>query len=475
MRIPWLRRPRRLRDLPVRTRVAVAASTVAAIGATIGAAVFVVSLQHTLRQELVVSTVQQASSIVTQLERGTTAQEAVVSSVDDMTIQVIEPSGTLVGNNRTLDRPLRTTPGFAEGVQVRPLRDQLVVAAKRASGGELVVVGRSEEHVTDAVATAVGLLAVAVPAGVLLLALVIWFSLARALRPVEAMRRQAESITSEHLDRRLPVPVATDEIGLLSTTLNEMLDRIDSAHTLQRQFVSDASHELRSPLAAIKQMVEVVTRYPDSLTALELAQDIGAEEERMEGLVTALLTLARLDHGSAAQDRSVTEIDEIVLTEVARARATGAGRRIVTSRLDAAPVRGSAVLLTQLVRNLISNAVRHAHDQVGVTVVADESEVVLVVEDDGDGIPEGERTHVFERFVRLDEARHRDSGGNGLGLAIVAKVTDVMHGSVLVDSSPLGGARLAVRIPVVDQTSAEGRTPTARIRPGADVTGHVDS
>jgi signal transduction histidine kinase len=344
--------------------------------------------------------------------------------------------------------PLRTTPGSVRGVRVKGLDDRYVVVAERERvGAGLVAVGRSSEQVTEATRTAAILLGVSVPLALALLALTVWVSVGRALRPVEAMRREAAVITSAHLDRRLPITPGDDEIPRLGRTLNEMLDRIDASQRLQRQFVSDASHELRSPLTTLRQLAEVAQGYPGRVVTADLAADVLAEEQRMEDLVNALLVLARLDDAPAARADRPVDLDDLVLMEARRQR--GGGARIDVSGVSAGQVAGHPVLLGQAVRNLLANAVRHARDRVTVTLDERDDRVLLVVDDDGPGIPEEERSRVLERFVRLDEARTRDGGGAGLGLAIVSKVVEASGGTVVVGEAPGGGARLTVSLPAV--------------------------
>jgi signal transduction histidine kinase len=442
-------RIRLLRESQVRVRVTLAATVVALLGAAIGSTIFVISLRQSLQESLAASAEQQAATVVAQLKRGTAPSSAVVGTIDDVTTQILDSSGTLVASDRARPiKPLRTTPGTSRGVHVRGLHDAYVVVAKRTDTGLLVVVGKSEEEVQSATATAVGLLLVAVPVGIALLAAVIWISVGRALRPVEGMRREATTITSEHLHRRLQVPTGKDEISFLASTLNEMLDRIDSAQRLQRQFISDASHELRSPLASVRQLTEVAERFPDSTSTQELAHEIRAEERRMEDLVTALLTLARLDNASVGNPGSVVDLDDIIVEQLTRARETDSPVQLSVGSVTPAAVRGNPILVAQLVQNLLSNAIRHAKGRVQVSLESDEDTATLCVDDDGEGIAPADREQVFERFVRLDEARHRDSGGSGLGLSIVRKVTAASGGDVVVEESPFGGARLKVTFPL---------------------------
>ena len=228
-----------------------------------------------------------------------------------------------------------------------------------------------------------------------------------------------------------------------------MLDRIDLSHRSQRQFISDASHELRSPLSTIRQSAEVARSYPDRVSLEGLADDVLSESSRLEGLVNALLLLARLDDSEGLlpdQLVDLVDLDDLVLEEVDRIRRTTQIHLDVSS-VSGGQVRGNAILLGQVVHNLVDNAVRHAAASVCVSVHERGPFVEMVVEDDGVGIAEEDRERVFERFVRLDEARTRESGGAGLGLAIVRRILEVSGGWVELSVAPAGGARFCVRLP----------------------------
>jgi signal transduction histidine kinase len=343
--------------------------------------------------------------------------------------------------------PLRTTAGVTESAVVPGLEDTFTLVARRSTSNvevALIVVGRSTEQRNETRAETAGVLAVAVPLVVLALGLILWVSVGRALRPVEVMREEADTITGAQLRRRLAVPPGDDEIPRLARTLNEMLDRIDEGQRLQRQFVSDASHELRSPLAVIRQAAEIARAYPDRVPPGALADDVLAESERLDALVTALLLLARLEGDAGAH--GVVDLDDVVLTEVARARAD-ARVQIDATGVGAGRTRGSSVLLGQAVRNLLDNACRHAQHDVAVRLHEDGGSVLLEVSDDGPGIAVEDRARVFERFVRLDDARARDEGGTGLGLALVRKIVESCAGTVDVGESDAGGARVVLRLP----------------------------
>jgi signal transduction histidine kinase len=436
----------------IRVRVTLVAVSVALLATTIGSVLFVLSLHRSLEAGLVSTAHEEISAIAAQLADGASPQQVVITGGDDVVVQLIAADGRVIASDHraTMHRPLMTSPGAANDMAVPGQKDLYTAVARRVRDNgsvDLIVVGRSTEQTDRARNVTAALLVVAVPTVVAALGLIVWLSIGRALRPVEAMRREADSITSAHLHRRLRLPPGSDEIPRLAVTLNEMLDRIDQSHQVQRQFISDASHELRSPLSTIRQSAEVARSYPDRVSIESLADDVLAESDRLTSLVNALLLLARLDNTEPTAADEPVDVDDLVLTEVDRIRAGAGDIRFDVSQLSGGQVHGSPVLLRQVVQNLLDNAVRHAESQVSVSLHERVGWVELYVDDDGVGVPVDERTHVFERFVRLDQARAREAGGAGLGLAIVRKIVDASGGTVELGSAPLGGARFSVTLP----------------------------
>ena len=361
----------------------------------------------------------------------------------------------LDGDGRVLDASPGVDPavGLGDVDEVRlevPVGDEshFVVVQEdvpEPPGGS-VVVAHTLEDVDESVGALAGLLAVGVPLLLLVIGVTTWFVIGRALAPVEALRRGVEEISAEALDRRLPTPVVQDEVARLADTMNRMLDRLEAAQVRQRRFVSDASHELRSPVATIRHHAEVALAHPERTSLPELAQTVLAEDLRVQQLVEDLLLLARSDEGLLRGARDEVDLDDLVLEEARRLRGAGP-HRVDTTGVGAARTIGDAAQLARVVRNLGDNAVRHARSAIALSVGAADGQVVLTVDDDGAGIAETERARVFERFVRLDEDRSRDGGGAGLGLAIVAELAARHGGSVAVSVAPLGGARVEVRLP----------------------------
>ena len=393
----------------------------------------------------------QASEVVRQLEAGRPLVLE-VAGADEQLIQVMTPAGAVVASSLNMEgRPalVRLAPGQSANV-VTPLDDDEFVAvaegAQTSDGPRIVLVARALVDVLDTTTVIIRLLIIGLPLLVAVVALTTWFAVGRALAPVEAIRREVDAISAAQLHRRVPQPKADDEIGRLAATMNRMLERLESARNSQRRFVSDASHELRSPITVIRQHAEVALAHPDRVTAAELAEVVLAEQQRMQRLVEDLLLLARADeHVPLA--REAVDLDDLAFEEGHRLRST-TSKHVDTSGVSAVRVQGDADALRRVIRNVGENAARHASSRVDITLVERRNGVVLTIDDDGPGIPESERVRVLHRFVRLDEARSRDEGGSGLGLSIVDEVVRAHGGSVLIEESPLGGARIQIALPV---------------------------
>ncbi len=274
---------------------------------------------------------------------------------------------------------------------------------------------------------------------------VAWLLAGRALRPVEEIRAEVAEIQASGLDQRVSVPGGEDELARLARTMNDLLSRLEASSRRQQRFVSDASHELRSPVASVLAQVEVAQAHPDGTDWPAVAESVHQEAQRLGGIVDDLLVLARWDEGQREADHEPVDLDELVLAEADRLRALGRVRVDLRS-LSAGRVAGDRGQLQRALRNLVDNAERHAATTVGLAVTGGDGWVELAVSDDGPGIAPADRQRVFERFTRLEESRDRPTGGTGLGLAIVAEVAARHGGSVRVDG-PAPGARLVMRLP----------------------------
>ena len=438
---------RHRRRASVRTRITLVATSVVAIALALGALGFWFTLRISLYDELRSAAEQDAAVVAEQIE--TDGLDA-VSEPDERLLQVVDASGTVVFASE--DAP-DTPVADADGAPPVRVKDETFVTAVESfssdAGDGIVVVGRDTESVEETLATVARLLWIAVPLIIVLVALTSWIIVGRSLSPVERMRRQVDAVTAATLGQRIDEPSVDDEIGRLARTLNGMLDRLESAQVTQRRFISDASHELKSPLAALRQYAEVARAHPERIGLDELGEAVLDEGGRLERLVQGMLVLANADEGALRLEVSDVDLDDLLLEEAKRVR-EGAGLTVDTSGIAAARVHGDPGLLRQLVRNLVDNAARHAHSQLAlaVTPAPDAASVVLAVSDDGDGIPPGDRERVFERFVRLDGARARDTGGSGLGLAIVREIAVAHGGTVQIASADDGdGTRVVVTLP----------------------------
>jgi heavy metal sensor kinase len=450
---------RRSSRASVRLRTTAAAVVVVAVALLVGAVTLVTLVRDSLREGVETSAEQRAASLAAQVETSGLPQPEPVDAddpdddvddePDDVVWQVTDAGGTVVASSQPLARPLPRED--ADEVSLAGSEHAYVVVVEDASSDGRdyeVAVAASLEEVQDSTAALVAPLAVGLPLLLLLVGGTTWVVATRALAPVERIRREVEQITGSRLDRRVPEPRSRDEIHRLARTMNEMLARLEDSHGRQQQFVADASHELRSPLASIRQTAEVARAHPGALPEGELADAVLEESARMQRLVEQLLLLTRADEGAVTRGRHDVDLDDLALGEARRVRRAGVA--VDTSAVGAGRVRGDEVALAQVVRNLVDNAARHAHASVAIAVRDTGDAVELVVDDDGPGIPAEQRERVFERFVRLDEARARDDGGSGLGLAIVRAIVTTHGGTVTVASSALGGARFVVRVPVGD-------------------------
>jgi signal transduction histidine kinase len=437
----------------VRVRTTVAAVAVVGLAMAVGAAVLVALLRDTLTREVRAAARLRGQDVATVLASGASGSAPLaVDDAEELLIQVLSEDGRVVRSSANavgLPPVARLRPGESARVEA-PLEDGEFLAAATGAdtpqGRRTVVVVRSTETVAEATAVVSGLLVVGLPLLLVVVGATTWKVVGRTLAPVEAIRAEVDEISAAALHRRVPDPPADDEIGRLARTMNRMLGRLEQAQARQRRLVSDASHELRSPVAAIRQHAEVALAHPDRTSTTELAATVLAEDLRLQRLAEDLLLLTRADERTLALRRQPVDLDDLVFDEARRLRET-TSLRVDTTAVSAGRVGGDAAGLRRMLRNLGDNAARHANGRLAFSVAEGEGAVLLGVDDDGLGIPEADRERVFGRFVRLDDARARDGGGSGLGLAIVAELVAAHGGTVAVAGSVLGGARVEVTLP----------------------------
>ncbi|RFU38659.1 sensor histidine kinase [Actinomadura logoneensis] len=321
------------------------------------------------------------------------------------------------------------------------------VVAMRAYDGrrDLIVYALEESHPWLPRPGVAALSALAIPAVTAFVGFGAWRAAGRALRPVDVLRRNLDEITASDLERRVPEPIRRDEIHALARSVNQTLDRLEKAVARQRAFISDLSHELRSPLTGLRTELELARSDPAAAGMAESTEAMLRNADRLEQVLDDLLALARLesDQGLRKEPLDLHEIaDQEVLRRPRRTRVRVVGDAPVV-------VRGGRLELARVLTNLIDNADRHAATAVTVEVGEQDGQAVVEVVDDGGGIPPEDRERVFNRFTRLAEARHEDAGGTGLGLAISRDIVEAHGGTLVITDRTDGtrGARFILRLP----------------------------
>ena len=464
-RPPWRHR------LSLRLRITLVTAVVVAVVVALGGILILVAL----RAELVAAADEAVEARADEIAR-LAADDALPRPLPPMHDPVTFSEVVSGGRTVTATDSLLGGPGFdlpeqeagqvdVSGVPRLPLAGTgpYRVAAQGVdtpSGPMTVFVAVSIAHLDHTMAVAARIGAIGVVLLVVVLATVTWLAIGRSLAPVEGIRARAEAITGQNLDRRVPVPDQLDEIGRLARTVNQMLGRLERSAARQRRFVADAAHELRSPIASLRVQLETAR---DTERTAGREGDMLYETTRMEGLVDQLVVLARADADTSWLRLETVDLDDLIDSAVT-SLAPRDGLVIDTSAVEPVQLCGDARLLEQVVRNLVHNALGHARGTVRVsTSAAGDDLAVLIVDDDGPGVPEDRRDDIFERFVRLDVSRDRDHGGVGLGLAIVAEIVRAHGGRVHVGDSPSGGARFVVELPITAvDTHTSQSTPGIR-------------
>ncbi|WP_326821962.1 HAMP domain-containing sensor histidine kinase [Streptosporangium sp. NBC_01756] len=378
-----------------------------------------------------------------------------VIPVDGGVVQLVAGNGRVLSSSPPAEgwKPLTTA---------RPISDELRWDGTVIRNGQrLVTVGFTAPGGTVYVAqpepglfhqpTRIALLGGAALLCVGLVTLATWVALSGALAPVHRMRAKLNEITATDLGKRVPEPEQPVEFRALAKTINETLERLEKAVGQQQRFAADVSHELRSPITALRTQLDLALSDPATDVSATLA-GLDSAVDRLQFLVEDLLAVIRLDAGMP-HDVEPVDLGEVVGAELIR-RPDTVGRDLVRGAL----VAGNRVQLARLLTNLVDNAVRHAEREVMVSVYPDarKGQAVLEVVDDGRGVPPADRERVFQRFVRLADSRERDAHGSGLGLAIAREIAEV-HGGTLRIADCERGARFVLRLPLAGE--AAGRPP----------------
>lgn len=398
-------------------------------------------------------------------ERGDTHLPEVGSSEF---VALLDQSGAVIDASANIDRD-RVERAARDELAVADLPEGDVALGELTDGGttwsivaerciapercDVVVVGRRPERWLGYVTARLGWLL----GGALAIGATSWFGarwlVGRSLRSVDAMRAELDAITATDLARRVDVPDSGDELEALGTSMNHAIARLADAVDAQRRFVSDAAHELRSPLAGTRATLELAQRDPQR--ADEAIDAALPQIDRTSRLIDDLLALARRDGRAAPRARVSNDIDDLVRLEIADWRLRHPAIRLDRSNIE--PIQSSvdADAIRRVVRNLADNAAAYCDRAVTVSLRRAADRWQLVVDDDGPGIAPADRGRVFERFTRLDEARSHDTGGAGLGLAIVSDIVADHGGTITIADSPAGGASFRVSVPIDDAHGSE--------------------
>ncbi|WP_433242103.1 sensor histidine kinase [Actinomadura nitritigenes] len=445
----------RMRPRSIRARDTVVAAVIAALVWGVSAVGVDLAIRTIVRDDLLQRTQVDARRVSGGVRDGTLRGPIPDSSDGRVLVQVVAPGGRVQeATPAAAGRPPVSRLWPSPGLRVRdftechgswPHRRCLVAEAIRATTAPDSVVVYAAEPMPSYLVNGLleGLLAagVAVLAGIA--AWVTWRVVGRTLGPVEAIRAQLAEISATDLSRRVPEPPGEDEIAQLARTANATLDRLEAAVGRQRQFASDASHELRTPIAGLRANLEDASMHPEDNDLPAVVEQALHDTDRLESIVTDLLLLARIGTGGTVAQEPI-DLSALAGAEI--------GRRTFQVKIEkelahGVTVRGVRMQLVRLLGNLLDNAERYADQVIAVEAVRDGGHALLTVTDDGVGIAAADRERVFERFTRLDTARSRGAGGTGLGLAIAREIAEAHGGTLRVEEDPRG-ARFALRLPL---------------------------
>ncbi len=437
------RAPAWWRRRSLRARLTILATLVVAVGLAAGSVLLLGSLQRSLVAALDTTARQRAQDVAALAGSGRLPDPIPVAGAGTVQVQVVDSRRRVLAASVGSDRAVPLLDP-AELATARDRRPRSLDGSRIGERDPLRVIAWPAGTASDPLTVIAAVSVTSVAGSLRIVEVALLLGVGRALLPVATLRRGAEEITGTGQSSRLPLPDAQDEIHRLGVTLNHMLDRLEEAARRQRGFVADAAHELRSPLASMRTQLEVATQHPERANWRRLSEGALADTLRLGRMVEDLLALARLDERPAAIRSGGLDLGEVA-REVADRLSDGDVK--VSLQLDGgAWVRGDRAALGRVVQNLLDNAVRHASSRVEVSVGSEGPLAVLAVADDGPGIPAADRERVFERFTRLDDARSREHGGAGLGLAIAREIVRA-HGGELTAEDGAPGARLVLRLP----------------------------
>ncbi|MGI9621253.1 MAG: sensor histidine kinase [Acidimicrobiales bacterium] len=439
----------------IRLRITAVSAMAVAIVLVVTALV-ILSVQRRQLFQALDNSLEQRSEVIRSGLRADEFGALVTSDDGDRFVQLVGLDGLVEGSSANVEglAPAAESADFTGFATVSDFDledDSYRVLVSRTGDGRSLVVGENRDDVNDAMRNLALTLFVAVPVVVSLLAALTWWLVGRTLQPVARIRREVSGIGAGALDRRVRPPATDDEVADLVGTMNEMLDRVETATKRQESFVADASHELKTPLTRMRTEIEVDLAErgePDVLVSSLLDEVVG-----LQHLVEDLLQLADADAGKAPTRHVAVDLDDLGMQEAAILRESNSCT-IDTSGVAAGEVAGDRVELLRMARNLLDNATRHARTTVWIAIAQERGRVKLVVSDDGPGAADNDLDVIFDRFSRLDASRTASSGGTGLGLAIVRDIVDRHSGRVWAEANSPAGLRIVVDLPGADRPDA---------------------
>ena len=341
-----------------------------------------------------------------------------------------------------------------------PIRVITMPVIRNGKLANLVQVGTSKKVVVDTLKNLAIILWTAVPAVLLLTALIGRFIARRALKPVAKITQTAKDIgTGANLSQRIPVPEVKDEIGELALTFNSMMDRLESSFSQMSQFSSDASHELRTPLTVLKGQSELTLgkeRKPKEYQ--EVISSNLEEIQYMSKVLEDLFMLSKSDENQIALDYESVDL-KLLIEEICRHAqiiASEKNIKIITAYIERIQVYGDPVRLRQMIWNVIVNGIKYTQPDGEVTISLQEKKdiALITIQDNGIGISSSDLPQIFNRFYRVDKARSREEGGTGLGLSICKFIVDAHKGSIDIESTLGEGTKFKIKLPKQNLSTA---------------------
>jgi heavy metal sensor kinase len=341
-----------------------------------------------------------------------------------------------------------------KGVTGHPLRVITYPVMNDGVLSAIIQVGASLQQQKETLSSVLLVLAVSIPLALIFAAYGAWMLACKALRPVEFITASARRISAENLSARLQVVNPDDEIGKLTTTMNEMLERLESSFSRIRHFSSDVSHELRTPLTIMRGEMEVAVRWARDVEEQRAIMGSCLDEVgRMTQIIDQLLEMARIESGQLVLELQDVDLSGLVKSIVSHEKLlSGAERVTVSADREEAVVRGDFRRLQALFVALLDNALRYSPAELPVTVNLGVSDgwVTVAITDQGKGIAPEELSRIFETFYRVDSSRNRDHGGIGLGLSLVRLIAEAHGGTVTAQSTLGAGSTFIVTLPCLE-------------------------